>query len=163
MRKIAYYFIVFSFLACSSSDDTSNEQETDPREAYFLEAIIGSWAYDTVKINDQVFQYQHTDGCEKDLFQFYNSEGKEFDFEERVVTNCDICAECALSSTGLEWELNGDEISLYFGEVLVLIYKIIDVDSAKFIYQVEVDYDDDGDIDVLEFTGVPYDPYNEFG
>ncbi|MBC3758191.1 hypothetical protein H7U19_07240 [Hyunsoonleella sp. SJ7] len=149
-------------MACSSGDDSSPEEETHPREAYFLEAIIGSWAYDTIKLDGQLFLYQHTEGCVKDRFQFYNREGKEFDFEESVVLNCSNCAECASRGTGLEWALNGDKISLYWRDQVVLIYKIIDVDDEKFTYEVEVDYDEDGDIDLLEITGIPYDPYGEF-
>ena len=44
----------------------------------------------------------------------------------------------------------------------MLVYKIIEVNDIKFTYQVEIDYDDDGDKDLLEITGVRYDPYNEF-
>jgi hypothetical protein len=156
MKKILFTLMLLGCVACSESEDVN------PREAYFLENIIGSWSYDTVKVNGETYLYQHTEGCIKDHFQFYNSEGKEFDFEERVVLNCSNCVECATSGTNLEWELKGDKIKLYFGEQLVLVYKIIEVNDIKFTYQVEIDYDDDGDKDLLEITGVRYDPYNEF-
>lgn len=81
MKKIIIAILTLVILSCSKSDDS----QSDPREAYFLEAIIGLWSYDTVKLNDELFLYQHTEGCERDLFQFYNEEGKEFDFEELVV------------------------------------------------------------------------------
>ena len=86
LKKIFFFYLIIALVGCSSKDDADLE-ETDPREAYFLEAIVGSWAYDTVKVNGQLFQYQHTEDCVKDLFQFYNTEGKEFDFEESVVLN----------------------------------------------------------------------------
>lgn len=156
MKKIFFILMLLGCVSCSESEDI------DPREAYFLENIIGSWSYNTINVNGDNYLYQHTEGCIKDLFQFYNSEGKEFDFEERVVLNCSNCAECATSGTNLEWELKGDKIKLYFGEQLVLVYKIIEVNDIKFTYQVEIDYDNDGDKDLLEITGVRYDPYNEF-
>jgi hypothetical protein len=156
MKKVLFALILLGCIACSESE------EVDPREAYFLESIIGSWAYDTVRVDGVTYLYQHTEGCVKDLFQFYNVEGKEFDFEEEVVLNCSNCAECALSQTGLEWKLKGDNIKLYFGSQLVLVYKIIEVDDTKFIYQVELDYDNDGDNDLLEITAVKYDPYDRF-
>lgn len=156
MKKGIFSLILLVCVSCSESEDV------DPREAYFLENIIGSWAYDTVKVNGATFLYQHTEGCVKDLFQFYNSEGKEFDFEESVVLNCSNCAECATSGTSLEWELKGDKINLYFGEVLVLVYKILEINNERFIYEVEVDFDEDGDLDILEITGIPYDPYGRF-
>ena len=163
MRKLIYCVFAIAIFSCSASDDNEVDEETDPREAYFLEAIIGSWAYDTVKVNGQLFLYEHTEGCVKDLFQFYNTEGKFFDFEESVVMNCSNCAECATSGTNLKWELKGDEIGLFWGDQLVLVYKIIAVDEDKFIYEVEFDYDEDGNLDLLEFTNVPYDPYEVFG
>lgn len=159
MRKILLSCVLLGLISCSKSDD---DVPTDPREAYFLETIIGSWSYDTIKVGGQTYSYQHTEGCERDLFQFYNSEGKEFDFEERVVTNCANCAECALTQTGLEWELKGNKINLYFGEQLVLVYTIIEVNETKFTYQIEVDYDEGGDKDLLEITGIRYDPFGEF-
>jgi hypothetical protein len=152
MKKILFTVMLLVCVACSESEDV------DSREAYFLENIIGSWSYDTVKVNGETYLYQHTQGCIKDNFQFYNSEGKEFDFEEIVVLNCSNCADCATSSTNLEWELKRDKIKLYFGEQLVPVYKIIEVNDIKFTYQVEIDYDDDGDKDLLEITGVRYDP-----
>ncbi len=158
MKRSFLFGILIIFISCSKGDDES----PDPLESYFLENIVGSWSYDTVKINGETFLYQHTENCERDLFQFYNSEGKEFDFEERVVLNCSNCADCAISQTGLEWELKGNKINLYFGEQLVLIYTIIEVTDLEFTYQVEVDYDEDGDEDLLEITGIRYDPYAEF-
>ena len=162
MRKFIYCVLAVAIFSCSASDENSANEKTHPMEAYFLEAIIGSWAYDTVKINGQTFLYEHTEGCVKNLFQFYNSEGKLFDFEEHVVLNCPNCAECATSGTNLKWELKGDEIGLFWGDELVLVYKIKEVDEEKFIYEVEFDYDDDGVIDLLEFTNIPYDPYGQF-
>lgn len=76
--------------------------------------------------------------------------------------NCNNCAPCATSGTGLEWALNGDIINLYFGEQLVLKYKILEVNETTFTYLLEIDYDDDGSIDQLEITGISYDPYDEF-
>ena len=159
MKKIFSILIIIGLISCSKSDDDNSKPAPD---AYILEAIIGSWAYNTVEVDGIVYDYEHTEGCEKDLFQFYNEEGKEFDFEEDYVSNCDICAECAISSTNLRWELYGNKIDLYFGEQLVLVYTIIEVNATKITYQVEVDYDEDGDTDLIEITGVSYDPYGEF-
>ena len=80
MRKVLILCSLILLLSCSI-DDSDNDLPPDP---YILEAIIGSWAYDQITVNSEVFLYQHTEGCNKDLFQFYNQEGKEFDFEEKT-------------------------------------------------------------------------------
>jgi hypothetical protein len=155
------YFILLAlvvFMSCSKDDDNS-KPAPDP---YILEAIIGSWAYDTVTVNGTFFLYEHTEGCVKDLFQFYNEEGKEFEFEEDYVLNCDNCADCALSSTNLRWDLYGNYIDLYFGEQLVTTLEILELNSTIIRYKRFFDIDEDGIEDELEITGIPYDPYDEF-
>ena len=157
MKKI-FYFVSLSLLLvnCSSDDSDANP---DP---YILETIIGSWAYDTVTINGENFLYQHTDGCVKDLFQFYNEEGKEFDFEEDYVSNCSNCAECAITSTNLRWDLRGNIVDLYFGEQLITQLEILEVDETLIEYKRVFDFDNDGLNDEVVITGIPYDPYDEF-
>jgi len=49
------------------------------------------------------------------MFQFYNEEGKLFDFEESYVMNCSNCADCAKSTTNLKWELKGTVVELFLG------------------------------------------------
>jgi hypothetical protein len=158
MKKLLVLFLVFS-LACSKDETPSFDTD---QEAYFLEAIIGSWSYETVSVDGDLFQYPHTDGCEKDFFQFYNQEGKLFEFEEQVILNCESCAECATSSTNLNWELRGDIIDMYFGEQLILQYRIIEVTENKFSYSVNADLDNNGEDETYEYTGVPYDPFGDF-
>lgn len=156
MKRLLLILLVL--MSCSSNDDDAKEAP-DP---YILQAIIGSWAYDTVKIDGEIYMYQHTEGCVKDLFQFYNEEGKEFDFEEDYISNCDICAECAISSTNLKWELYGNKVDLYFGEYFVTQFEILEVNPSLIKYKRFFDYDEDGDEDEIEITGIPYDPYGEF-
>lgn len=157
MRYLVGFLMLIILASCSNDDDI--DEAPDP---YVLEAIIGSWAYDTVTINGEFYMYQHTEGCVKDMFQFYNEEGKLFDFEEDYVSNCDICAECAISSTNLKWELIGKKIDLYFGEQLVAQYEILEVSDSLIRYKRFFDVDEDGNEDEVEITGVPYDPYDEF-
>ncbi|MCK0107957.1 hypothetical protein MWU58_01500 [Flavobacteriaceae bacterium S0825] len=157
MRYLVGFLMLIILTSCSKDDDI--DKAPDP---YILEAIIGSWAYDTVTINGEFYMYQHTEGCVKDMFQFYNEEGKLFDFEEDYVSNCDICAECAISSTNLKWELIGKKIDLYFGEQLVAQYEILEVSDSLIRYKRFFDVDEDGNEDEVEITGVPYDPYDEF-
>ena len=157
MKKIITLFI-FLLVVFGCSKDGS-EQAPDP---YILETIIGSWAYDTVTVNEESFSYPHTDGCVKDLFQFYNEEGKRFDFEEEYVSNCSNCAECALTATNLKWELRGNIIDLYFGTQLATTLEILEVDNSLIKYKRVFDLDGDGVDDDVTITGVPYDPYDEF-
>ena len=157
MKKLLY-LVLFSLILVSCSNDES-DVEPDP---YILDTIIGSWAYDTVTINSETFLYQHTDGCVKDLFQFYNEDGKEFDFEEDYVSNCSNCAECAITSTNLRWDLNGNSIDLYFGEQLITQLEILDVNENIIEYKRIFDFDNDGLDDEVIITGIPYDPYGEF-
>ena len=159
MKKYIFYFFAFLFIACSSN---SNEIQEDPLEAFYREAIIGSWAINTITINGQMTQYEHTEGCEKDLFQFYNQVEKPFEFEERVVTNCPQCAECAITQTSLRWELKGNKIDFYFGDLYILQYEIIDVNDTSFSYRFRFDLNQDGSEDEVLVNADYYDPYNEF-
>jgi hypothetical protein len=154
--KIILVGLMVVMFGCSKDD---GPESPDP---YILEAIVGSWAYDTVKINGTLYQYSHTEGCVKDLFQFFNQEGKLFDFEEEVVLNCANCAECALGSTNLRWHLRGNIVDLFFGEQLVVKLRILEVNDSLIRYVSNFDYDGDGDLDEVEITGLPYDPYDEF-
>lgn len=158
MRYLVGFLMLIILTSCSSDDD-GFKKAPDP---YVLEAIIGSWAYETVTINGEFYMYQHTEGCVKDMFQFYNEEGKIFDFEEDYVSNCAICAECAITSTNLKWELIGKKIDLYFGEQLVAQYEVLEVSSSIIKYKRIFDYDEDGTEDEIIITGTPYDPYGEF-
>ncbi len=160
--KIKYLILVLGILVlgCGSDDDSSSDRP-DPNP-FILETIIGSWAYDTVTVNGELFVYVHVEGCNKDLFQFYNEEGKVFEFEEDVILECEFCADCASSSTGLRWDLYGDFIDLYFGEQLVTTMEILELDENFVRYKRFFDVDDDGVIDELIVTGIPYDPYFEF-
>jgi hypothetical protein len=160
MSRIILVCILFLSVcvSCSNADDNSKP----PPDAYILESIIGSWAYNTVKVDGIIYNYEYTEGCVKDLFQFYNVEGKVFEFEEGYVSNCEICAECAISSTNLRWELYGNVIDLYFGEQFITQYEILEVDANLIRYKRFFDYDEDGDEDEIEITGIPYDPYDEF-
>ena len=157
MKKYFYFIFLFVLAACSS-----NEEEVDPREAFYREAIIGSWAINTIEFDDQIFVYDHTEGCEKDLFQFYNEEGKEFEFEELVVLNCPNCAECAISQSILRWELIGNKINFYFGEQYILQYEIVSVTDTTFSYRLRLDVDNDGELDEITVNADYYDPYNNF-
>jgi hypothetical protein len=159
MKHFLIGFVIVLIAFSCANDDDANEQGPDP---YIIEAIIGSWAYDTVTINEVFYNYEHTEGCVKDLFQFYNEEGKPFEFEEDYVSNCDICAECALTSTNLRWELIGDKIDLYFGEQYITQYEILEVNSDLIRYKRFYDIDEDGNEDEIVITGIPYDPYDEF-
>ena len=159
MKYFKLFILFFIFNSCSSSEPL---EEINEQEEYFKKAIIGSWAYNTVKVDGVTYQYGHTKDCEKDYFQFYNEDGKEFDFQENVVLNCSNCAKCATSGTGLRWELKNNIINLYFGDQLVLVYKLLEVTDTTLTYQVTLDYDNDGQDDELEISAIYYDPYNDF-
>ena len=159
MRYLIIVLGLFLFAGCSKSD----EETIDPKEEYFKKAILGSWSFDTVKVDGVTYIYEHTLNCERDYFQFYNREGKEFDFEETYVSNCSNCAPCATSTTNLRWELKGSTIKFYFGEQFIIEYKLIEVTETTFTYQVMLDFDNDGEKDLLEVSAIYYDPYNDFG
>lgn len=159
MKKLLYSLVlVLLFISCSGNDS----EEIDPLEAFYREAIIGSWSFNTVTVDNEIFVYQHTDGCEKDLFQFYNEEGKIFEYEELVINNCPQCAECSTVQTNLRWELNGNKIDFYFGETYVLQYEIVSVSETTFTYRFQFDIDNDNEIEVVEVASDYYDPYNNF-
>jgi hypothetical protein len=155
MKKI-FILCLLVLLSCS------NEDSVDTRETYFKKAIIGSWSYDSLIVNGQTYPIQHTDGCTRDYFQFYNQEGKEYDFQEQIVLNCSNSAPCATSGTGLRWELEGDIINMYFGEQFVVRYKIIEITDTTFTYERELDFDKDGETETVIITAISYDPYNDF-
>lgn len=152
-------FIMALTLGCSSDDAPTKRSNGD---SIFFEAIIGSWSYDTVVINGEAFAYEHTEGCERDIFQLYNEEGREFYFEEQAIIPCSNCAECAITQTGLNWVLIDDDLELFFGEQLVTTYKIILIDDESFVYERTVDANGDGTLDTVQITAIAYDPYGNF-
>lgn len=96
------------------------------------------------------------------MFQFYNEEGKLFDFEESYVMNCSNCADCAKSTTNLKWELKGTVVELFFGEQMIAKYNILEVDETIIRYSREVDLNNDGVLEEVIVNGVYYDPYGNF-
>ena len=54
-------FVLTFFLRCSNDD---SDVELLP-DSYTLEAIIGSWAYDSVSFDGQTVLYEHTAACDK--------------------------------------------------------------------------------------------------
>lgn len=158
--KKRYIFLILAItlnVSCSSDDGINKEEE-----AYFLEAIIGSWSYETIKVDDQTYIYPHTENCRRDMFQFYNEEGKIFEFEESIVMNCDICAPCATSNTGLQWELRGNIVKLYFGEQFVTQLTLLEVTDTYMTYTREIDVDEDGDNELVEIYAIYHDPFGDF-
>lgn len=149
MRKVIFLCFAFVAFAC-----TSDNIEEDLRTSAFKTAILGSWSYDTVKVDGQTYLYQHTEGCSRDSFHIYNEEERPFYFEERTVMNCDNCAECAISQIYLVWKLKGDKLHLFYGEEIVLTYTLITVSEDKLTYQYTTDYNNDGIKDVLEITAI---------
>lgn len=164
MKKYTYclFITLLLWVGCSDSNDTPEVVIPDPLEAFYKEAIIGSWAINTVTVDSVTEVYEHTEGCEKDLFQFYNSDIKPFEFEELVVTNCPQCAECSITQTALEWELNGNKISLFFGEQLILVYEIVSVTEDNFVYKFQFDIDNDNVIENVEVNADYHDPFGDF-
>ena len=162
LKEVIIPVLSLCFLfGCSSDDDGSDEVE-GALEQYYLQAIIGSWSYDTVTINGEQFVYEHSQGCERDLFQFYNEEGKEFEFEELAIIPCSNCAPCASTQTGLEWELENDRVDLYFGEDLVVSLKLLEVTEEFLSYQRQFDINGDGEQDSVIITATYYDPFGDF-
>ena len=149
MKRISILCFAFATLGCSSDGVEENSNT-----AFFKTAILGSWTYDTIKIEGQTFAYQHKENCEPDSFHFYNQEGMPFFFEERTAMDCSSCAECAISQIYLVWKLKGDRLQLFYGDALALTYTILSVSEEKLTYQVTADYNNDGKKELLEFTAL---------
>lgn len=151
---ISLLMILLIFVSCSTEEEVEEKEEI----MFPIEDMIGSWAYDTVTINGETGIYPHREGCYKDHFIIRHNEGNWNDFTETIYLDNN----CANQGTNLEWEINGDILNLYFGEQLVITYKILSVTANTFSVLYMVDVDNDGQKDEVVINSVWYDPFENF-
>lgn len=151
--KIAFRLLLF-LLLCTSC--TAEEEIKLP--VFSIESFMGSWAYDTLTIDGETGYYPHRDACYKDHFQFYHEEGKWNQYYETTYINDD----CANTGTYLDWSINGDKLSLYFGEQFVGSYKILSVTKNTLTLLYNVDVDNDGKKEDVIINAIYYDPFERF-
>ena len=159
MKKVVLCVFAILVLSCSSDDDTAIvEDQNVVHPSFDVDKLIGAWVYKSIKVNGETFPYEHNPNCQKDVFGFYNQEGKYFDYEE--LTHVD--ENCATSGISLKWKVKKDIISLYFGEQLALSYQVLSVTNTRFVVLVSEDIDNDGKEDHIEITALREDPYGWF-
>ncbi len=146
--------LIFLFILCNSC--TADEEIRLPH--FPIESFIGSWAYHTVTIDGETGYYPHRESCHKDHFQINHKEGQWNQYLETTYLNDD----CANSGIYLDWKINGDILSLYFGEQLVVTYKILSVTRNTFSMLYKVDVDEDGKKEDVIINAIWYDPFDRF-
>lgn len=148
--------VVFS-ISCKKKSPV--EPEPPEVNLYTDGQVIGKWVYQSLKVNGISYVYPHRGDCGKDRFYFMNSEGQDHDYVELIYLN----SNCALSTTGMDWKLKGENLMLKFGTQQIT-YKILRLTQSNFDVQISTDYDGDGKADNLEIyatrencsTGDPY-------
>ncbi len=155
MKKILFPFLLLLIFSSCSKKETEEEIV----EKFAIETLVGSWAYDTVTVNSETGMYPHREDCYKDHFIIRHNEGNWNDFTETIYLDDN----CANQGTNLEWELKGDLFNLYWGEQLVITYKILSVTSNTLSFLYNVDIDNDGRKEEVTINAVKYDPFNNFG
>ena len=161
MTKLLIVCISLIVLSCSSDDDSAQTLPTENivNPAFDVDLMIGAWVYQSANVNGVVVPYVHNDNCEKDVFGFFNSDIRPFVYEELIHGNNE---ECSGNQVVMEWKVNGDMLSLYFGEQLVLDYKVISLTTDTFTVETSRDFDNNGTNDVIEITATREDPYGWF-
>ena len=151
MKKICFVLFIAVALSCSSDDNGPQPPTFD------VSKLLRGWAYDEIATDGLLLPYPHNPDCYMDYFGFRNSETQPYQFEEGIFTGQD----CSGTYTLLRWEPDGDHINLYFNELVARIV-ILELTDTFFHGVYEADVDHDGDVDVQEFTGIPYDPFDSF-
>ena len=155
-KSILFIFVSLLLVACSGDDDGSGT----PREiggivnaTFDTDKMIGTWTYETITLNGNESAYEHVADCPKDIFTFYNSPGRSFQYEEMVRIN----DQCGTQTTALKWEVNRDLINFYFGQQFIIAFRVLSITDTEFILSYRFDYDQDGDLDDVEIIGVKSD------
>src|SRR5690606_34834531 len=140
--------LALCFISISCSSDDVDEDIIEP--LFSDDEVIGSWAYDTYTINGDTYAYPHREGCFKDVFIFRNNEGQEHQYEEKI----HAYSNCGVSSTNLEWKIEGENLNLYYGEQLVITYEILSITKYTFTVLFITDFDEDGTEDEVEIKAI---------
>lgn len=157
MKKILL-LLLLGLVSCSKDEYTPVERGNINYPSFDTSKMIGAWVYETMTFNGETFLYPHNPNCTKDVFGFFNTEGRRFLYDEIIHVN----DECSVSQTNLEWKVNGDKLIFYFGEQLVLIYTVISIDDDYFIVRRIADFNNDGIEDTLEIKAKREDPFGWF-
>ncbi|MCI2230281.1 hypothetical protein MC378_13970 [Polaribacter sp. MSW13] len=158
MKKLILFLIVGVLFSCSNSNEDVLQTGNIINPKFDVNKMIGAWVNQTVKVNGQVFDYEHREHCGIDVFAFYNREGNPYEYHENVYTD-DNCASHGIT---LEWKVKENMLIFFFGENLVLTYEVISIDDTYFTVLTSDDYDNDGTIDTIEITAKREDPYGWF-
>lgn len=137
LRIIGLLLIVTS---CSSNDDDAAEKEM----TNYSELIIGEWNYTSQLLNGNDTSFD--DECQKDFeYAIYSVNGvfNQTEFENRFGNGC----EQVDSSTGT-WKIENSTITLTV-EGDTASGTILSVNETKMSIQWNIDYDEDGSVDVF--------------
>ncbi|MGM9478900.1 lipocalin family protein [Pedobacter sp. GSP4] len=159
MKKYLTLLLLCPLLYLSCKKQNSSETQPPEVDRYTDQQVIGKWVYQSLKVNGTAYPYPHRSGCGKDCFYFMNRPSQDHDYVELTHLN----ANCALSTTNMDWKLKGENLILNFG-AQQFTYKILRLTQNNFDVLVTMDYDGDGKADNLEIyatrenctTGDPY-------
>ncbi|MGB6153024.1 MAG: lipocalin family protein [Pricia sp.] len=157
----------FLFFGCTKNDDTDDSKEdiepTEEVASIYDDALttadraklIKTWSiYEGILDGENVEIPANIPACGRDFFS-YSTDGYYTEYEITDGTDC----------TGEIFSLryNLDKGILTYsddtGETLELV--IVELTDSKFIFKVEVDYNNNGTLDIFTFTAQPYTPPND--
>ncbi|NLP59361.1 lipocalin family protein [Lutibacter sp. B1] len=163
MRKLILIFLISGIIFSCEKDDDNNSQEQAIgniiNPSFNVDLMIGAWVNETIIVNgNQEISYEHNPNCTKDVFGFFNTDIRPFTYEEIIHINND----CGTSQVILDWKVNENILSFYFGEQLVLEYEVLNITDTEFTVLTSDDYNNDGTIDTIQITAKREDPYGWF-
>ncbi|WP_340067228.1 lipocalin family protein [Ascidiimonas aurantiaca] len=154
-RNILYVLISLLLVACSGDDDGETREIGGIFNATFdTDKMIGTWTYQTITLNGNESEYEHRSGCPKDIFAFFNSTEKPFEYEEIIYVN----NECGARGISLKWEVNQGLINFYSAQRFIIAFQVVSITDSEFIFSYRFDYDEDGDLDEVEIVAVKNNP-----
>lgn len=142
-------FALLLLISCSSDESTGVAPPT-----FDINKLLRGWAYQEYIINGELYTYGHQEGCNKDLFVFRNHPGQEYQYESVLHTTDN----CAVHQTYMEWEVNGSDVTLFFGDQYIGRYEIIEVTDTSLHCILHADVTGDSEIEQQEIFAIPYDP-----
>ncbi len=144
-----FLFIFLLLTGCSDDDDPPLKNRDTNADAALL---IGTWAIFQGELEGEVVDIpENNPECGRDFF-IYNGNGT---YTEYLITDN---FECVPDINVLQWSLENGILTLNnaFGQSETLT--VVELTSNRFVFSAEIDFDEDGTLELFTFTARPYSP-----
>lgn len=152
----------FLFFGCTKEDDTDYQEETDEEEQidpFYEDAIttakssdiLGYWAFFEVEFEGRKTEVPvNYENCDRDYFNF----SADDIFSEYVITD----SGCSITELKAKWSLEKGVISINSLTADSQEMVIVAQNKNEFTVKTQLDYDDDGVLDIFALTAKRYEP-----